>query len=240
MKESDDMKGPVTVDFHAHILPGADHGSDRLETSLRQLDIIASYGIEYVVATPHFYPTSDNLDRFFSRINDSVEELKRGMRPGSPKVFRGAEVLICDGIDRMEGLEALAVDGTNCILLEMPMTRWNDATFDTVDAITRSGLTPVMVHIDRYEPKYIDELMKLDVLAQLNPGVFASFRGRRFAEKWLSSGKVAAVGSDLHMANEKDYKAFANACVALKGHADAVQRSMKTLLAGAKPINTME
>ena len=29
----------LSLDYHAHILPGCDHGSDKAETSLKQLSI---------------------------------------------------------------------------------------------------------------------------------------------------------------------------------------------------------
>ena len=40
----------LSLDYHAHVLPGCDHGSDRLETSLRQLDMAAAAGIRTVCA----------------------------------------------------------------------------------------------------------------------------------------------------------------------------------------------
>ena len=46
----------LTLDYHAHILPRCDHGSDGVETSLRQLAMAAEAGIRTVCATPHFYP----------------------------------------------------------------------------------------------------------------------------------------------------------------------------------------
>ena len=231
------MKRSITTDFHSHILPGADHGSDGIETSLKQLDLISSYGIQNVVATPHFYPMSDNVSMFLKRREKTAKILKHGMRPGSPRVMLGAEVLICDGMERMEGVEKLTVLGTNCILLEMPMTRWSDTTFETVDAISRSGLRPVMAHIDRYDPKDIEELMKLDVLAQLNPDPFFTHRGKKFAAKWLRAGKVAAIGSDLHRVNEREYKDFITACEALSEYADSIENSMRRLLKGALTIS---
>ena len=226
----------ITTDFHSHILPGADHGSDGVRTSRGQLDIIASCGIKTVVATPHFYPTADNVNTFLKRRGKCAESLRSVMREGDPSVLLGAEVLICDGIERMEGLESLTVRGTRCILLEMPMTKWTDRTYETVDAISSMGFDVVMAHIDRYEPKYIDELMELDVFAQLNPGTFFSRKGRKFAAKWLEAGKVVAVGSDLHGAHDADYKEFIDACDALGGHAGTVERSMEKLLSGAIPI----
>lgn len=226
----------VTTDFHAHILPGADHGSDGIETSLGQLRLIASYGIERVVATPHFYPMNDSPELFVERRTDSARLLKSSMQKGFPAVMFGAEVLVCDGIERMEGLDLLTVYGTKCILLEMPMTKWTDTTFETVEAISRMDLIPVMAHIDRYDPKYIDELMKLDVYAQLNPGAFSGFKNRRFAEKWLKSGKVVAVGSDLHMVNEKEYRSFDYAVKSLGDYSEDIEETMKHLLSGAKMI----
>ena len=239
------MKNGITTDFHAHILPRADHGSDSVETSLKQLGIISSYGIKRVVATPHFYPESDNVDMFLERRAECAEDLKRALRPGDPEVILGAEVLICNGIERMEGLNRLAVTGTNCILLEMPMTKWSDVTYDTIESISRMGLVPVMAHIDRYDPKKIEELMRLDVLAQLNPDPFLSHKGRKFAERWLETGKVVAVGSDIHMASERTYKNFSSACESLGKYAGHVERSMQRLLEGARPlaeadINTSE
>ena len=230
------MDSKITTDFHSHILPGADHGSDSVEMSVKQLGLISSYGIKRVVATPHFYPTSDNLALFLERRAECAAALAERLRPEDPTVFLGAEVQICAGLDRMEGLEQLAVAGTNCILLEMPMIKWTDAIYETVDAISRSGLVAVMAHIDRYNPKYIDELMRLHVKAQLNPGTFSSKKGRKFAEKWLSYGKVVAVGSDLHHANEKEYKEFHEATEALGEYTERVEGSMINLLDGAKPL----
>ncbi len=234
------MKCGITVDFHSHILPGADHGSDSVKTSRGQLDLIAAAGIRRVVATPHFYPMSDNLDTFLSRRSETAGKLKAVMRPGDPSVHLGAEVLICEGIERMEGLDKLAVYGTKSILLEMPMSKWSDALFETVETIANSGFSVVMAHIDRYDPKYVDELMKIDVSAQLNPGTFFSRKGRKFAAKWLNSGKVAAIGSDLHGAAERDYREFTEAAEALGEFAPAVERSMNRLLEGAKTISYHE
>ena len=42
------------VDFHTHILPGIDDGSDSVECSIEMLKQEAEQGISHVVATPHF------------------------------------------------------------------------------------------------------------------------------------------------------------------------------------------
>ena len=43
------------IDFHNHILPGIDDGSQSLEESLKMLDMYAILGIEKVMASPHIY-----------------------------------------------------------------------------------------------------------------------------------------------------------------------------------------
>ncbi len=226
----------ISTDFHSHILPGADHGSDGVETSRGQLDLIARYGIKRVVATPHFYPSEDNLETFLYRREKCALALAGAMREGDPQVLLGAEVLICEGIDRMLGLEKLAVSGTKCLLLEMPLSRWSSSLYETVEAIADEGFDVVMAHIDRYDHRQIDRLMQLDVSAQLNPGTFSTRRGRKFAAKWLDAGKVVALGSDLHRVNEAEYRDFSAAAEALGEYADTVEESMTSLLSGAKTM----
>ena len=43
------------IDFHAHILPRCDHGSDGWETSRQQLKLAREAGVEVICATSHFY-----------------------------------------------------------------------------------------------------------------------------------------------------------------------------------------
>lgn len=57
----------LSLDYHAHVLPGCDHGSDRLETSLRQLDMAAAAGIRTSAQTPHFYPHKESAESFLRR-----------------------------------------------------------------------------------------------------------------------------------------------------------------------------
>ena len=57
------------IDFHSHILPGADHGSSSVETSLAQLNSAKNAGVTRLIATPHFYPHRHTLEKFLARNN---------------------------------------------------------------------------------------------------------------------------------------------------------------------------
>ena len=43
------------IDFHSHLLPGIDDGSDSISVSVTMLGAWKDQGISDVVATPHFY-----------------------------------------------------------------------------------------------------------------------------------------------------------------------------------------
>lgn len=56
----------LTLDYHAHVLPGCDHGSDSVETSRKQLAMAAAARVRTVCATPHFYPHKESIPSFYS------------------------------------------------------------------------------------------------------------------------------------------------------------------------------
>ena len=79
------------VDFHAHILPGADHGSDSIETSLWQINAAREAGVNRIIATPHFYPHRHSVHNFIERRNTSLNSLYDNI-PGDVRIKLGAEV----------------------------------------------------------------------------------------------------------------------------------------------------
>ncbi len=197
------MKKQKIIDFHAHILPVADHGSDSLLTSLKQLDILSSSGVETVVATPHFYPQRDRVEEFLQRRNTSADLLLSEKKEEHPDICLGAEVLVCPGIDHLPGLEKLCIEGTNVLLLEMPYTAWREEEIVTVAKTIKLGYTVVMAHIDRY-PK--GDIMKLlaecSPLCQLNGETMRSLKGKKKALWALENLSIVAVGSDIHGADK--------------------------------------
>ena len=86
----------IIVDFHSHILPKADHGSDSSAMSFCQLEIIVYGGTSRVVATPHFYPNHHTLDQFLTRRNASAARLASKLPAFAPTIYVGAEVLVCE------------------------------------------------------------------------------------------------------------------------------------------------
>ena len=70
-----DIEIDLSLDYHAHILPGCDHGSDGLETSLKQVAMAASAGVGTVCATPHFYPHKESVEAFLQRRAKTAELL---------------------------------------------------------------------------------------------------------------------------------------------------------------------
>ena len=229
----------MIVDFHAHILPCADHGSDSAETTAKQLQMIAAAGTEAVVATPHFYPNQDTVDSFLARREASAKALYDLQIPNAPQLFLGAEVLVCHGLSKMKGLERLAVVGTNVLLLEMPFRQWDSELLDTLEDIEELGLHPVLAHIDRYPRDGVEQLLRAGFDAQLNAegfkGLFSPGRCRRY----LDSGRVVALGSDLHGAVPGSYRDFVRACKKLGARAETVFERSAALLQKAAPITEL-
>ena len=63
MKEDSSMID-LSLDYHAHILPGCDHGSSSVDMSLKQINMAKEAGVQTICATPHFYPHKESVSSF--------------------------------------------------------------------------------------------------------------------------------------------------------------------------------
>lgn len=217
------------IDFHAHVLPAADHGSDSLETSLRQLRLAEEAGIETLIATPHFYPQTEELETFLERRQRCWERLNEAYH-GSVKLRLGAEVHMCPGLDHLDGLEHLCIDGTDVLLLELGFRAWSKEVTETIFRIQEeTRFVPVLAHIDRYNTEKINELLSAGILAQLNADAFCRLFGRRGICDWIDLGAVVALGSDIH-GTQIGYRQFLKAKAFLKDRFDIIMSRTETLL----------
>lgn len=190
----------LTLDYHSHILPGCDHGSDGLETSLRQVAMARAAGIQTICATPHFYPSQESLETFLDRRRACAEVLRENLDEEDPKVELGAEVLICEGMDRLEGLERLCREGTNELLLEMPFYQWPETIWDTLFQMDElRDIQIVIAHADRYPAQDIEQLIDAGIPLQLNVECLLKPLRRRRYLAWIDAGFVHYLGSDIHM-----------------------------------------
>ena len=190
----------LTLDYHAHILPGCDHGSDSVEMSRKQLAMAAAAGVRTVCATPHFYPHKESIPSFLQRREASARLLRENLTADAPQLQLGAEVLICDGMERLDGLSRLCRGETNELLLEMPFYQWPETIWDTLYALCeRRDIEIVLAHAERYSPEAIEQLIRDNVALQLNSECLTRPLHRKRYLTWIKNGSVKYLGSDIHM-----------------------------------------
>lgn len=196
----------LSLDYHAHILPECDHGSDGVKTSVQQVSMARAAGIRTICATPHFYPHKESLDPFLAKRKKCWDALRPLLGPESPSIQLGAEVLICDGLDRMDGLPLLCREGTNELLLEMPFYRWPENLWDTLFELhDRDDIQLVIAHAERYPAEDIENLIRAGIPLQLNSTCLTRPLHRRRYLTWIRNGSVRYLGSDIHMLG-KEYE----------------------------------
>lgn len=193
----------MVVDFHSHILPRIDDGSCSVEESISLLRLAAEQGIREVVLTPHFYPQHTTPERFLEKRSHSLRLLREHMDPEQnlPAIRCGAEVYFYSQMSHSDALEQLVIEGTDCVLVEMPMTQWTDRMYRELAQIRENlGLTPIIAHVDRYLGRFRDHgiprrLAELPVLVQANASFF--LRGSR-GMNMLRDRQIHLLGSDCH------------------------------------------
>lgn len=199
------------IDFHSHILPGIDDGSESVEESLALLRLEAEQGISHVVATPHFYPQQDRPEWFLQRRRRAEEELRREMArySGLPRLSVGAEVYFYRGMSESEWLRELTIRDTQYILVEMPPSPWSEDAYRELENIHwRQGLTPVVAHVDRYigtlrTHGIPERLERMPVLVQANAEFFLERSTARVAVRMLKKDQIQLLGSDCHNLNNR-------------------------------------
>ena len=162
------MNKPINVvDFHAHILPLADHGSDSIETSLWQINSAYKTGVNRIIATPHFYPHRHTVQSFIKKRNESYDILKQHL-DGRVEIRLGAEALICAGFENIPDLEKLFIQDTNTILIELPFENFDDGYCRSVKEMKKQGIDVVLAHADRYNPIHVEKMIRAGARLQLN------------------------------------------------------------------------
>lgn len=191
------------IDFHTHVLPGMDDGSNTIQESLLMIEKMRNAGVEIVVATPHFYPHCESIEAFLER-RENAYLLLYGALTGGPKVLLGCEVLLCKGMERMSGIERLCIEGTNCILIELPFYEWNHEIIATLQQLSRMELLHIVIaHYNRYTKVQRKRLVELGYDLEINVECLYSRWKRKRLRSLISEEKVVAVGSDMHRAGHR-------------------------------------
>lgn len=191
------------IDFHTHILPCVDDGSQSISESVTLLREEAKQGIDTVILTPHYYANEQSPETFLQRRDRAWNQLRPYLWPELPRVLFGAEVQYFEGICTAEEICRLRIQDTKYLLLEMPFSHWPDRVVEDVVTLSKDSDTIiVLAHIERYmdkqEKDVWDYLRNYGVLMQANISFFESWKTRHRAMSMLSRGELHFLGSDCH------------------------------------------
>ena len=181
-----------------------DDGSPDVKTSLEMLKRFAAQNVDTVFATPHFYPSDESPERFLSRREKSYAKLNARRRGGNikPEILLGAEVQCFPGMANAEAIDALCIQGTRLILVEMPFCPWSPWILTEIAGLQERGMHPVLAHINRYpafrQDDLLRELCKSGVCLQINAEAFRGFFSARRASRLIIEECVQLIGSDCH------------------------------------------
>ena len=174
------------TDLHTHILPGMDDGAPDTETALQMLRMEAAQGVQAVALTPHFYRSREHIPDFLQRRDEAYARLSAAAaeKTGLPRLILGAEVAYAPGMTEWEGLELLCYEGTKLLLVELPVTPWNDEMFRQLYRLEgRLGITPMIAHVDRYlgcqDKKSIHKLLDMELPLQVSAESLLHLMGRK-------------------------------------------------------------
>lgn len=192
----------MMTEYHCHILPGIDDGSDSVDTSLKMVEMMKAQGVERICATPHFYAHREKgIEDYLQKRHTAFDSIKDSMV--IQDVHLGAEIAIEHGISELPGIEKLAIEGTRIILLELPYRAYEKWMSEEIYNIAAEYKLKVMLaHVHRYLPYYnkneIATILSGKSILQINNEAFASWKEKRLAKKVMAEHTHFAFGSDAH------------------------------------------
>lgn len=202
----------LSLDTHAHVLPGLDNGPETLEDSIALLREMAKSGVRKVVATPHimgdFYRNSIESICYARKLVEA--ELHAQKIPIALEV--AAEYYLdVSFVAALETKAPLLPLDNQYLIFETSVVSVPPFLWETVALIKARGLKPVLTHPERYyylQQNYerVLELRRQEVLFQVSILSLKSNHQptRLLAERLILEGLATFVGSNAH--NKQEWK----------------------------------
>ena len=204
------------IDFHNHILPGADDGAKNLEESLFMLKCAEEQGITDVVNTIHFqHPKmkGKKTDYFYvSSLKNKLEQKMLEMKI-KIKIHLGAEVFFDFNLLNILDNPLVTFSNNKYMLVEFS-TNILPKNYDKhLYELKKSGVTPIIAHPERYRAVQndIDIIVKLinsGCLMQIDGGSLIGHFGKTCqitTQEMLSRNLVHVIGSDAHGIKKRNF-----------------------------------
>ncbi len=197
----------MLLDLHTHILPDCDDGAKNVKISLELLKMMKAQGITDVIATPHFYPDSDTIDAFKTRVAASFSKLSKVATNDLPKILIGCELFYFRGISKSEYINDFTINKSRYILIE-PNPYFIDKIFmDEILYLKNDlGLIPIIPHIERYHKSrgfknFLKFIKENKILTQVNCASFFDKSYNRIIKKLFDQRLVTFIATDSHSLN---------------------------------------
>ncbi|MBC8402701.1 MAG: hypothetical protein H8E14_14540, partial [Candidatus Marinimicrobia bacterium] len=199
----------MLIDFHNHVLPGADDGSKSLEMSLSMLRTAAEQGITDVINTIHYqHPKMGDFAITNEDLQDRIAELQTEVdKAGIPiKLHQGAEVFYLPNLVELSKDPVTTIGNGKYMLVEFQLHQLPEGYRDVLFNLVMSGVTPIIAHPERYNPiqrdiDIIRDLIQAGCLIQIDGGSLTGSLGqsaKKAAVDILQQGLCHLIGSDAH------------------------------------------
>ena len=193
------------IDFHSHILPGVDDGSQNIEESKKIILEARDLGFEKIISTSHYAYDCYEIPEY--KRNEMITELNQ--EEDFPEIILGSEIFASyNMIDFLKEGKASTINGTNYILFELPLRTEFPNLKDLIIKLQESNYKLILAHPERYSVvqnnfNYLYELQEMGVLFQCNYASIIGYYGfsaKTTVKKILKNNLASFLGSDVHRA----------------------------------------
>jgi protein-tyrosine phosphatase len=190
------------VDCHSHVVPSGDDGAASLADGIALCRGAASHGTGILFATPHVWPHLTLTEKREAEIRRAYER----MRPQAGLELRLGFELTPTRALLKEDPHRFVLEGTDCVLIEVPFVGHADDLFAVAEHTEAAGLRPVIAHPERTEavlddPQLASELAARGWELQVNATSLIGRHGddsEALGWQLIEDGLARVVGSDGH------------------------------------------
>ena len=150
------------VDCHSHVVPSGDDGAATIQDGLALCRSAAEHGTAVLFATPHIWPYFTLSAERETEVRTAFERMlpHAGLELRLGFELTPAPALLDDDPGRY------VLEGTDCVLMEVPFTGPPDLLYALAEHVESAGLRPVIAHPERTEAVLADPEIATDLAAQ--------------------------------------------------------------------------